>query len=286
MSGLRDIKRRITSVKNTQQITKAMKMVAASRLRRSQESIIAARPYSNKMNDVLASLALHARRTAHPLLEKRAVIKNSGLLVVASDRGLCGGFNSNLIREARNFIEFHDSENLELVVVGRKAFDYFRRRPTRVINSYVDIFSPLELKTARQIAQEITDLYTKGVLDEVYMVYNEFKSVMSQTPTIVKLLPIEPFGEEVKHAVEYIYEPDSSNTLNVLLPRHIEIQIFRALLESQASEFGARMTAMDTATNNAGDLINKLTLIYNRARQASITKEILEISGGAEALKG
>ncbi len=286
MSSLRDIKRRTTSVKNTQQITKAMKMVAASKLRRSQEAIIAARPYSNKMADVLSNLALHAQRSLHPLLEKRETINTTGLVVITSDRGLCGGFNTNILREARNFLDYHENRNIELMLVGRKGYDFFRRRDFRITNSHVNICSSLKFQHAKEIAHEIMDLYTSGVFDEVYMVYNEFKSVMSQEATLVKLLPIEPFGEPVEHAVEYTYEPDTESTISVLLPKHIEIQIYRALLESLASEYGARMTAMDTATNNAKDLIQRLTLIYNRARQASITKEILEISGGAEALKG
>lgn len=285
MATLRDIKRRIKSVKNTQQITKAMKMVAAAKLRRAQEDIIAARPYAQKMMNVLSSLAARTKSDSHPLLEVRDV-KKVELIVVTSDRGMCGGFNTNIIRLAENFIRNNkDKFDIGLNLVGRKGKDYFKRRGLNIRQDRTLPPGRTNYKLAAEIGQDIVENYMNGVFDEVYVVYSEFKSAMSQRPVVIRLLPIEPI-DAGEFPGEYIFEPSEEAILSQLLPKHIEIQIFRALLESAASEHGARMTAMDSATKNAKEMIAGLTLKYNRARQAAITKELMEIIGGAEALKG
>lgn len=283
MPGLRDIKRRIKSVKNTQKTTKAMKMVSAAKLRRAQEEIWAARPYARKMREVLSSLAARTRPEAHPLLVKREV-KKVELLIVTSDRGMCGGFNSNIIRKAEGFIE-ETGLDVTLNLIGRRVRDHFRRR-----GMVVRVERPMGLGRpsypwAAEIGKEVVDAYIRGVFDEIYLVYSEFRSALSQRPTIERLLPIIPLEVE-GFPSEYIFEPSEDAILSQLLPKHIEVQVFRALLESSASEHGARMTAMDSATRNASELIDFLTLKYNKARQATITKELMEIVGGAEALKG
>lgn len=285
MATLRDIKRRIKSVKNTQQITKAMKMVAAAKLRRAQEDIIAARPYAQKMMNVLSSLAARTKSDSHPLLEVRDV-KKVELIVVTSDRGMCGGFNTNIIRLAENFIRNNkDKFDIGLNLVGRKAKDYFKRRDLNIRQDRTLPPGRPNYKLAADIGQDVAENYVNGQFDEVYLVYSEFKSAMSQRPVVTRLLPIEPV-DAGEFPGEYIYEPSEEAILSQLLPKHIEVQIFRAILESAASEHGARMTAMDSATKNAKEMIAGLTLKYNRARQAAITKELMEIIGGAEALKG
>ncbi len=285
MATLRDIKRRIKSVKNTQQITKAMKMVAAAKLRRAQEDIIAARPYAQKMMNVLSSLAARTKSDSHPLLEVRDV-KKVELIVVTSDRGMCGGFNTNIMRLAENFIRNNEDKfDIGLNLVGRKGKDYFKRRGLNIRQDRTLPPGRPNYKLAAEIGQDVAENYVNGQFDEVYVVYSEFKSAMSQRPVVIRLLPIEPI-EAGEFPGEYIYEPSEEAILSQLLPKHIEVQIFRAILESAASEHGARMTAMDSATKNAKEMIAGLTLKYNRARQAAITKELMEIIGGAEALKG
>ncbi|MBI5286472.1 MAG: ATP synthase F1 subunit gamma [Deltaproteobacteria bacterium] len=285
MPGLRDIKRRIKSVKSTQQITKAMKMVAAAKLKRAQEEIWAARPYARKMMEVLSSLAARTRPEAHPLLMKREV-RRVELLIITSDRGLCGGFNSNIIRTSEDFIRRNKGRfDIYLNLIGRKARDYFRRRGFELRAERPNTLGRPSYSWASEIGQEIVDAYIKGVFDEVYLVYSEFITVFSQRPTVVRLLPIVPLEME-GFPSGYIFEPSEDEILSQLLPKHVDVQVFRALLESSASEHGARMTAMDSATRNASELIDALTLRFNRLRQAGITKELMEIVGGAEALKG
>jgi F-type H+-transporting ATPase subunit gamma len=289
MPTLRDIKRRITSVKSTQQITKAMKMVAASKLRRAQDRIFEARPYANKMFSVLSSLAIRTGREEHSLLAKRSRSKIE-ILVITTDRGLCGALNSNILKKAYDFNREKKKDDYEASIstIGRKGRDFFRKRNIPMRKTWVGLSGKITYSNAQEIARDIVKNYTEELFDEVCLVYNEFKSAMQQRVIIEKLLPIEPQKvekEEVIHYGEFIYEPSASEVLDTLLPKHIEVQIFRALLESEASEQGARMTAMDNATRNAKELIEKLTLQFNKARQAAITKELMEVVGGAEALK-
>lgn len=285
MSTLRDIKRRITSVKNTEQITKAMKMVAASRLRRAQEAILASRPYAHKMLEVLSSLALRTNPQAHPLLANREPRKVD-LLIVTSDRGLCGAFNSNIIRRAERFINEHPDWEFTLHLVGRKANDYFKRRDYNIRKVSLNILSDISFSHAIAIGNDIVENYLSEDFDQVFMVYNEFKSAIQQTVIVEQLLPIKPMDitEEV-NAVEYSFEPSEEVLLEELLPRHINTQIYRVFLESVASEHGARMTAMEAASKNAEEMIDKLTILFNRTRQAAITTELIEVVSGKEAMK-
>ncbi|RNC28877.1 MAG: ATP synthase gamma chain [Candidatus Dichloromethanomonas elyunquensis] len=281
MAGVRDIRRRIRSVSNMQQITKAMKMVAAAKLRRAQEKVIASRPYVKHIQDVLSRLVQAQTDLSHPLLEKRPV-KKIGYILVTSDRGLCGGFNANLIRLTRSVLDEQNAET-RLVAVGRKGSDYFGRRKVEIISRFTGLGDSPDFNQARQIAGEIIGLYTSGELDEVFLVYSKFISVLTQEPTLAKILPIEPSEEEAGR--QYLFEPSPEQMIERLLPNYLESQIFSALLESKASEMGSKMTAMDSATENAKEMIDKLTLAMNRARQAAITKEISEIVGGAAALE-
>src|SRR6058998_1560113 len=275
MANTIDIRRRIRSVKNTQQITKAMKMVAAAKLRRAQERMFAARPYAAALREVLSSIATRVEELEHPLLharEEHSVL----LLVVTADKGLCGAFNSNVIRAALNAIREHNWTSVQLLPIGRKANDFFKRR-TIPIRAAAHVAQALSLQTAQQIAKALIDDFISEKVDAVYVVYNEFKSIIAQRVVVERLLPIERAWDEVGTEVDYLHE---------LLPKHIEFQLYRILLESAASEQGARMTAMEAATKNASDMIDHLTLTYNRIRQASITKEIIEIVSGAAAAGG
>ena len=284
MANTIDIRRRIRSVKNTQQITKAMKMVAAAKLRRAQERIFAARPYAAALREVLTSIATRVEELEHPLLHAREE-KNVLLVVVTADKGLCGAFNSNVIRATMNAIQEHSLESVELLPIGRKANDFFRRR-TIPIRQGAHVFQALTLDVARGFAKMLIDDFISEKIDAAYAVYNEFKSIIAQRVIVERLLPIERAGDEVGEEVEYLYEPGPIQILSELLPKHIEFQLYRILLESAASEQGARMTAMEAATKNASDMIGHLTLTYNRIRQASITKEIIEIVSGAAAQEG
>jgi F-type H+-transporting ATPase subunit gamma len=281
MPALIDIRRRIRSVKNTQQITKAMKMVSAAKLRRAQEAMFAARPYARKMLEVLGSLAARARRDAHPLLQEREGPRRL-LVVVTADKGLCGGFNANIIRAATRFLEGRRADELQLELVGRKGRDFFKRRVWQVRAEHVGVFQALKYASARELAGELIKLYCEGGSDGVFLVYNEFKSVIQQRVVVEQLLPI-PRQElpERQPALDYLYEPDAASIFDSLLPKHVEIQVWRALLESSAAEHGARMTAMDAATNNAAEMIDRMTLYMNKVRQAGITKEIIEVVSGA-----
>ncbi len=296
MPSLRDIRKRIGSVKNTRQITKAMKMVAAAKLRRAQEAIVQARPYAQHMEQVLSSLASRARGGAeeapHPLLAVRPLRKVE-LVLLTSDRGLCGGFNSNVLRRAQRFVaegrglDGQPYERIEISTLGRKGREFARRRRLAIRKDYVGIFEELEFAKAEGIAQELIQHYVDADLDAVFLLYNEFRSAISQRVSLVQLLPIaaQPVEPGAARPVEYLYEPTRRELLEALLPQHLAMQLWRAMLESQASEHGARMTAMDSASKNANDMISRLTLQYNRARQAYITKELMEIVSGAEALK-
>ncbi|HLC40428.1 MAG TPA: ATP synthase F1 subunit gamma [Methylomirabilota bacterium] len=286
MATLRDIKRRIASVKSTQQITKAMKLVAAAKLRRAQERILEARPYAFKMQEVLASLALRGDPQLHPLLQRREPSKKI-IVVIASDKGLCGAFNSNIMRRSLELLRATDGEvAMTLVVVGRKTRDFYRRRPYTIRSEQIGFFDRLAYAHAAALAQELVKAYVGEEADEIQLVYNEFKSVTSQRVVVERLLPIEAMrAPEELAPLDFIYEPSPGAILGSLLPKHIEVQVYRALMESLAGEYGARMTAMDAATKNASEMIDLLTLQFNKARQERITKELLEVVGGAEALR-
>jgi len=289
MPSLKSIKKRIGSVKNTRQITKAMKMVSAAKLRRAQENVVAARPYASKMSEVLGRLSGNVPSDCSPLIHQREGASKALLVVVTSDRGLCGGFNANLCKAADRFVKERkaDYSELKIMALGKKGNDFMKRRHS-VWKSHVNLLSALNYQTAALLAQEIIDGYLAEEYDEVHIVYNEFRSVMSQEITFAQLLPVTPpaSDNQVVEPREYIYEPDQAELLAELLPKHIEVQIFKTLLETVAGDHGARMTAMDSASKNATEMIGKLTLIYNRARQAAITKELMEIISGAESVKG
>jgi len=287
MASLKDIKKRISSVKSTSQITKAMKMVSAAKLRRAQDAVVAARPYADKLQYVLSSLAMREDAEAHPLLQERGK-KKALVLLLTADRGLCGGFNANISKEAERFIKQKtaDFEEYELTIIGRKGAEYLRHREVPIGKVHENLTGNVNYQTASLIGQEIVDGYMADEYDAVYLVYNAFQSVIAQIPTVRRLLPIEPQQvDEREHLAQYLYEPSQGEVLSQILPKHVEVQIFRGLLESVASEHGARMSAMDSASKNAGEMINKLTLQYNRARQAAITTELMEIISGAESIK-
>jgi F-type H+-transporting ATPase subunit gamma len=287
MIGLKALRRRIASIKSTQQITRAMKMVAAARLRRAQERIIEARPYADKMREVLQSLSLRTDPTIHPLLVRREM-KRVALLAITTDRGLCGSFNQNVFRRVEQFIREKKQayEEVSLIIVGRKGLDYFRRRNVPIVRDYAGRFREIDYPVAATIGKDLVEDYTNEAVDGVFLIYNEFRSPLVQRVMVRDLLPIEPPEvDKDYYAVEYIYEPSAQAILADLLPRYVEVQIFRALLESLAGEHGARMTAMGSATENAQEMIEKLALVYNKARQSAITKEMMEIVGGVEALR-
>jgi F-type H+-transporting ATPase subunit gamma len=283
MPALIDIRRRIRSVKNTQQITKAMKMVSAAKLRRAQEAMFAARPYARKMMEVLNSLAGRANPEAHPLLTPHGQ-ERVLLVVITADKGLCGGFNANIIRAAARFLddEARKEQKLELELIGRKGRDFFKRRRYKVHTERVGIFQALRFPAAQAIARRLMERYVAVEVDEIYLVYNEFKTVVQQKVVVERLLPITPLAFDPKEpAQDYLYEPAPARIFGEILPKHVEVQVWRALLESAAAEHGARMAAMDAATNNAGEMIDRLTLYMNKVRQAAITKEIIEVVSGA-----
>jgi F-type H+-transporting ATPase subunit gamma len=283
MAALLDIRRRIRSVKSTQQITRAMKMVAAARLRRAQDRIFNARPYANQMMALLSSVAARTADRSHPLLAVRP-IERQLLVLVTADRGLCGGFNTNLIRAAQSYLEENRDRDVSIITVGRKGRDYFIKQPVKVIGEHINIFGRLEFSQSQPIAKRIIELYTEEKVDAVDFLYNEFKSIMTQRVMRERYLPIKPIVPAQGEAlIDYIYEQPAQEIFNVLLPRYVEIEVYRALLESQAAELAARMTAMDAATNNAAEMIDSLTLHMNRVRQAAITREIIEVVSGAAA---
>lgn len=295
MPSLQSLRRKISAFKNTQKITNAMKMVAAAKLKRSQDRILAARPYAHEMRGVLGNLSRRVNRASHPLLQKRAG-KRVEILVVTSDRGLCGAFNGNIVRKSTEFLRQCEANRLQvtLSIVGRKGREYFRRRQWPIRQEWTGIFDRLSFEHAIDIGGDVTQQFIQGTFDELYVVYNEFKSAIQQRVIVEKLFPVDTtteFGETGGQADtesiggSYLYEPEESELLAALVPKHFQIQTFRILLESAAAEHGARMAAMDGATRNAGGLIKKVTLYYNKTRQAAITKELMDIVGGAEALK-
>ena len=283
MPNLLDIRRRIRSVKNTQQLTKAMKTVSAAKLRRAQDRVFSARPYADQLKRVLGNLTVRIENVSHPLLEVRSE-ERILLVVVTADRGLCGAFNANILRAATAFLRDHLSQKVTLATVGRKGRDFFRRRGIPIRAEFVNIFSKLDYGHARDISETIIQLYSQAEIDAVYIVYNEFKSVIQQRIVVEKVLPLSRVDLQPAAAqLDYIFEQPPQEIFNRLLPRYVEIQIYRALLESAAAEHGARMASMDTATRNAGEMIDMLTLNMNRIRQAAITKEIIEVVSGAGA---
>jgi F-type H+-transporting ATPase subunit gamma len=296
MATLREIRQRISGVKSTQKITKAMKMVAAAKLRRAQDAVISARPYARKMKEVFSHLSGVVDVTNNPMFVSRPVA-NIAIIIVTSDRGLCGAFNSNIIRAAVNHIQTNYADlipaaKVNLICIGKKGFDYFQKNNYRVVGKRLGIFQELKFNHAQDVITEILDGFLTGEYDRVEIVYNEFKSIIQQRLVIEQILPIKTDltnqPSEIhnpKSPINYIYEPSGQAIIEALIPKHLNFQIWRALLESYAAEQGARMSAMDNATTNATDLIRSLQLSYNKARQASITKELLEIVSGAEALK-
>ena len=293
MPSLLDIRRRIRAVKSTQQITKAMKMVAASKLRRAQERIQHARPYAIQMQRVLSSLASRVDPAAHPLLDDRRVPRAHGkalLLIITADRGLCGSFNTNVIKASATFITENAARQVNLGLVGRRGRDYFARRGFTVLYEQVNLFANLRFDDAKSIAGAATEAFVDGQVDSVYLAYNEFKSVLQQRVVVEQLLPIPrgTFSEATRGkgpVVEYLYEPEPNELFRHLLPSYFEVQVYRALLESAAAEHAARMTAMDSATRNSSEMIDQLTLYMNKVRQAAITREIIEVVSGAQALE-
>ena len=289
MPSLKDIRRRIGSVQNTQKITRAMKLVAAAKLRKAQESILRARPYARELHEMIAELALRTEAHDHPLLASRDP-KRVMIVVLTSDRGLCAAFNTNILRTAQDYLRDNAAvhEEIQLSVVGRKGRDFLTYREIPIKQYFPGVEVGNALERADEISKEIIDDFLGERLDKVYLMYNEFKSAMSQKITVEQLLPIVA-AEDVPGdlaAVDFEYEPSKEQILDAILPMYVQVEVYRAALESTASEYGARMTAMENATNNASEMIDNLTLEYNKARQAAITKELLEIVSGAEALKG
>jgi F-type H+-transporting ATPase subunit gamma len=299
MASLRDIRKRIRSVKNTRQITKAMKMVAAAKLRKAQDAIIAARPYAGMLDQIISDLATRSggEELAHPLLTARPV-RRVEVVLLTSDRGLAGGFNSNVIRRASRFLYENANLEVEVSTVGRKGNDFFRQRGQKMRKDFGYLYQRLDYTHASQVAEELSARFLKGEVDAVYVIYNEFLSAISQKVTVAPLLPLQTLSVGTAPAgqvpppnvapsaqVDFKYEPGRQEVLDRLVPQAVAIKLYRALLESVASEHGARMSAMDNATSNATDMIASLSLTYNRTRQAVITKELMEIVSGAEALK-
>ena len=299
MPSLKAIRNRIASVKSTQKITRAMKMVAAARLRRAQDAVLAARPYARHMAGVVHDLVVRmtddANDARHPLLAPRSGAVKGGklrLVVITSDRGLAGGYNSNLSRFAERTIidEKPNFSSIELAIVGRKGKEYFRRRkPAPIHKEYNGVQGDSALARSREIGADLSADFFAGEVDQVWVLYNEFKSAISQIPSVIKLLPLsaaKSVSDGPRSLVDFVYEPSRGQVLETLLPLYLNVQLYQVMLEAVASEFGAKMSAMDNATTNAKEMISSLTLVFNRARQAAITKELMEIVGGAEALKG
>jgi F-type H+-transporting ATPase subunit gamma len=289
MASGKDLKRRIASVKSTQQITKAMKMVAAARLRRSQEAIVKARPFAAAIKQVVQNLIRHEEiRAYHPLLMKREV-KKVNVILITSDRGLCGSFNSSLVKKAEQMFkdEAKNFESFDFTCIGKRGYEYLNLRKIPVKEYFQDFQKGMTYGRVQAIANDMLESYVNGEVDEIRMIYSDFRSAVSQVPTAETLLPVNLAAESEASgpSVDFLYEPDREKILADLLPRYFKSKLFRGLLESAASEHGARMAAMDSATKNAGEMIRKLTLEYNKVRQAGITKELLEIVSGAEALK-
>jgi len=283
MASLKAIRKRIVSVRNTQQITKAMKMVAAAKLRRAQEAVVQSRAYAEKLSGVVAGLASESSLREHPLVRERNPQGRVMLIVLTSDRGLCGGFNTNLLRQAEKFLKIPERSTV-LGLVGRKGYDFYKRRPNEIVE-HVTTTGTVPIELAREIVARAAARFMNEEVDAIYLLFSRFRSAISQVPTVERLLPIEaPAANDEPR--EYVFEPTRDAVIEDILPRYVEVKVFQAVLESIASEHGARMTAMESASKNASDMIERLTLEMNRARQATITKELMEIVGGAEALKG
>ena len=288
MPNLIDLRRRIRSVKNTQQITSAMKMVSAAKLRRAQDRVIAARPYASLMRDMLGSILVQLPEDSavfeHELLQCREE-KRIAILLISADKGLCGAFNSNVARFATRFLSENPDKEIKLKCVGRRGRDFFRRKRVPITREWVNLFAkPIEFSQAKETTADLMQSFREKETDVIYLLHNEFKSALAQTVVFRRLLPIQPAEGNKSAAVDYIYEQPPGALFETLLPRYIEINVYQAMLESAAAEHAARMTAMDAATRNAGEMIDKLTLHLNRVRQASITKELIEVVSGAEAL--
>lgn len=286
MATLREIRTRISSVKSTQQITNAMKMVASAKLRRAQEKILATRPYAFKLQEVVGNLVARVENVDHIIFRNRPVEKIL-LVIVTADRGLCGAFNANIIRQALTQIDSFAGKEVSLYIVGKKGYEFFSKRSYNLFGHKINFFNHLNFSDAQEIASTLIESYMRGEFDHIDLIYNEFKSAVRQDVTLEQFLPFEA-NEEIKESaskVDYLYEPGKVEILKSIVPKQLNVQLWKVLLESNAAEQGARMTAMESATDNAEELIGELTLHYNRARQAAITTEISEIVGGAEALK-
>jgi F-type H+-transporting ATPase subunit gamma len=286
MASLKSIRKRISSVQNTQKITKAMKMVSAAKLRRAQDAATSSRPYARKLTEMLSNVAARVAAESHPLLQARSEVKSIHLILVTADRGLCGGYNSNLIRKANAFLAEHGRDRVRVTFVGRRGFDFFKKRDVAVADKHINLFGGLTHALAQKLSVGLQKEFVGEEADAVYIIYNQFRSALVQTPVAERILPLEPQTGDDGALIDYLYEPEAAQLLDRLLRQYVTIVIHRAFLEATASEHGARMTAMDSATSNASDMIDRLTLEMNRARQAGITKELMEIVGGAEALKG
>ncbi|MFC1551652.1 ATP synthase F1 subunit gamma [Candidatus Latescibacterota bacterium] len=285
MATIREVKRRIEAVKSTQKITKAMQMVAAAKLRRAQENIIKARPYAIELDNIIAQVAMRTKRDLHPLLSERGDGEKNLLVVITADSGLCGAFNSTIIRSASAYIKEHPDSDMDIFCIGRKGYEFFRKSAHNVVGQKIMFFNSLKYADSVEAISAIKDLYLDGNYKQVNIFYNQFKSAIQQIMTVKQLLPLVPAEpEENVNPIDYIYEPDEYTIFDRLIPYHLEVQMWRIMLESYASEMGSKMTAMDAATENASELLNTLSITYNRARQAIITSEINEIVGGAESL--
>lgn len=283
MANIRDIKNRIVSIKNTRQITNAMKMVAASKLRKAQEKIINARPYADYIDLMIRTIKYKNPGTKNPFLSNEPTKSDkSALLVFTADRGLCGSFNSNIIRSAQRYLQDHPQT--DVICIGKKGHDNLKKRTDRIIEKYINLSNVIDFTTTREISRFVLDLYLKQDYGKIDVIYNEFKSAIQQNIICRQLLPIIPLESDVVSEVDFIYEPEEDTIIEELGKKFVDVEIWRMLLESTAAEQGARMTAMDNATENASELIEQLTLLHNRARQASITTEIIEIASGAEAI--
>lgn len=291
MATIRQIRRRIRSVQNTQQITRAMEMVAAAKLKRAQKQLVASRPYAQKMNELLARISTSCADGIHPFCERREV-NRIAVAIITADKGMCGAYNANIIRYTENFLNKYPTSKLNLILIGKRGILYFRKRPWEILTSWQDFGGKLDFRQAKDIATNLTALFLSKQVDEVYLIYTKFFSGMTYRPEITKLLNIESRytsgldkSNPYHNGYDYIFEPDAAYLLNILLPRYITTRVYLALAESFTSEHSARMLAMRNATDNAAEMIDRLTLLRNKLRQASITKEITEIVSGAEALK-
>lgn len=287
MATLRQIRQRIRIARNIQQITRAMKLIAAARLKRAQDRVFASRPYSQKMQALVGTIAMATGSVEYPLLQVRSEVKHVGVLLITADRGLCGSYNTNIIRRCQDFLQQYSPEQVRLLTVGKKGMQFFQRRDYPSVLHYTIPLSGPTLADAQEIAHTAQEMFQTEEVDEFYLVFSRFHSALVQIPTVQRLLPVEPTEDKYTshECLDFIFEPSPEELLGRLLPRYVLNLVYQALLEAAASEHGARMTAMSAATDNAGEMISTLTLNLNRARQAAITKEILEVVSGAEALK-